>query len=573
MIDQRGPLPSQSFNRQVQHSVLWLTSQQEADGLNDEDIVSLSQDGQVRGVTVEDLTEHVADHTVEEALPEYVTHAGQVVAEVAGADVIPVVQGGEMKGVSVEGLLGSGLDASFGSVNMETMESTKKYDFCDVCQQKSRYEPYVMMMNKGDGYYYISSPISDTEAWECKIVPDADGMKLIDACSMKVASTPVEEWVSVYPPYISGTWITSASPNIYTTTIGDTIRADVTGTDIWVKTYKDNRGGIWSFVVDGAAPVVISTYNSTAQTNQYQQIATGLSAGSHTVVGTFAGDDPSNVPSGGAGTSRGWVYRDPYTNVTFYDASGGSALALGLAEMGITNAAFTDTLLLHGASKKEFALSVRPDAEAGWTPAWVPYHSGTTGVCRNVTSTMYADGKAAPAIASLAQNYFFEMRSVVIVTTYEAYHPSDTESTYKLWDGTLILRFLPGGISGYHKIVFTSDTYVATGYPSMTPAVPALINFITGHGKTRTLTGSAELLYFEPSNEIAFDNGTYRVAHRQNNSLFDLLRSAARLDTGTMIVNYEPPTYSKAYWRSFYTETVLTGTVWDYSWDWAFCRK
>lgn len=104
----------------------------------------------------------------------------------------------------------------------------------------------------------------------------------------------------------TGTWVDSSAPNYYCTGVGATFTAQAYGSEIRFCHFTDNRGGVWNFTVDGVAANSISTWNATAVGNIKSVVATGLDPFTlHTVIGTFAGDDPLHAPSGGV--SRGWA--------------------------------------------------------------------------------------------------------------------------------------------------------------------------------------------------------------------------------------------------------------------------
>lgn len=142
-----------------------------------------------------------------------------------------------------------------------------------------------------------------------------------------------------YAENLTGTWSTSSPPFYYTTQVGATFSANATGDKIIFRHRSNNQGGIWEFVVDGntANKVTISTWAEVDPVVAVETVIfTGLANTSHTVVGTFKGDDPLHVPSGGAGTSRGWVWcktTDPlHKTMRGYIANGNITYTQLLAE-------------------------------------------------------------------------------------------------------------------------------------------------------------------------------------------------------------------------------------------------
>jgi hypothetical protein len=162
----------------------------------------------------------------------------------------------------------------------------------------------------------------------------------------------------------AGSWNTSTASNYYATASGATFTVTFTGSEVRFCSMTDNRGGLWQFVIDGdnANPVTLSVYSDVTNSSVTQLVKTGLTYGSHTIVGTFMGDDPSHVPSGGAGTSRGWVKMntDPINKPLDWSIFG--------YKKEVVDSYSTGKLLLGYASNKEFAFSITKNAITQWFP-------------------------------------------------------------------------------------------------------------------------------------------------------------------------------------------------------------
>lgn len=189
------------------------------------------------------------------------------------------------------------------------------------------------------------------------------------------------------PDSNTGTWTSyGTSASSYTQTVGGTMTLAFNGTGLKFRTTTDNRGGLWRFVIDGGSPVDVSVYSDAALTQRTFTIADfgTLVKGNHTVVATFMGDDPDHVPSGGAGTSRGWACTYNLTgNISIYNKAfwvlgsstpnyckGSSSASAVIANDGIVYYDFST------ASHRECALNTRLNGSStSLDTAWWPLHT------------------------------------------------------------------------------------------------------------------------------------------------------------------------------------------------------
>lgn len=161
---------------------------------------------------------------------------------------------------------------------------------------------------------------------------------------------------------VSGTIDTNYATH-YATEIGTKIKATISGTEIYMRRYGDNRGGIWEFTIDGdtSNKVKISTFKSVAGTDEVKIIG-GLDDKPHLLEATFTGNDPDNPPSGGV--SRAWL---PYSSTS--DTSKTFLSRFVNFMMG------RDFVLNSSGSNKDFALRIKPKGYSG-DYQFVPEHNG-----------------------------------------------------------------------------------------------------------------------------------------------------------------------------------------------------
>lgn len=256
---------------------------------------------------------------------------------------------------------------------------------------------------------------------------------------------------------LSGTgWVTTAPNAHYTTVIGDTFTATSTGERIDFNFYGDDRGGVWSFVVDGDTgnAVEVSTYRSVASAYT-ETVFSGLTNTAHTIVGTFIGDDPLNPPSGGTGTSRGWVW---YSN--------GTNTLKTLRAYAVTMVNSRDIELLEGFSNKEFAVSIRP---AGATEAhqFVPMHSGIGTAFEKTPKRIVLDGTEIDPF-SFTTGFFQPCNSLVVSQSVYGRH-SEYPSNNLIEVNTTVSINKKGIASISGTVEVLADIDINAGYFMMCP--------------------------------------------------------------------------------------------------------
>lgn len=260
----------------------------------------------------------------------------------------------------------------------------------------------------------------------------------------------------------TGTWVTTAPNAHYATNVGATMTTTVTGESIEFHYYADNRGGIWEFVIDGdtANKVTVSTWKSTATSTNNVTLKSGLAFGTHTVVGTFKGDDPANAPSSGAGTSRGWIYVDGLNGY----------LTFRTYKTQLTNSRDKDLFI--NFSNKEFALKMRK-ANFG-TAQFVPMHSNIGTAFNAEQRRILANGSSVDP-ASLIIGEFIECDDFKLVQKVYARNPDSLDENLATIATTVSIN-KKGTAEINGKMQVLSTIQVEEGYFLMAPVSKLSIN-------------------------------------------------------------------------------------------------
>ncbi|MGP9039823.1 hypothetical protein [Cytobacillus kochii] len=287
----------------------------------------------------------------------------------------------------------------------------------------------------------------------------------------------------------SGIWSTS-SKNHYTTQIGATFTVSFTGHKFEFCYFADTRGGVWEFVVDGdtSNKKTFSTYGSANP--GVATIFTELEDTEHTVIATFKGDDPNNVPSSGAGTSRGWVYyNDGTTN--YYSV------------FATTKGELTKQLdILYPSSNKEFAIQVSP-LNSGFSPQWLPEHNAI-GTVFTVDQKVMIDG--VEITDWIAQPFYKEASKLQIIQKMTCKHPDDTSNPVA--EIYSVHTVTSTGVSVTVKIKWLRDVSITNGYGMMFPVYTSFANELITSLKNRypsvKTDGSSTNLVSEKDGAISF---------------------------------------------------------------------
>ncbi|QIH78320.1 hypothetical protein GTN30_06510 [Macrococcoides canis] len=269
-----------------------------------------------------------------------------------------------------------------------------------------------------------------------------------------VGSSTVSELPRDYKNYekVNGNFDTTYPAN-FTTEIGAKIRVQLSGTEIYMKRYGDNRGGVWEFVIDGDTnrKIQVSTFKSTTGTDDYKIIG-GLEDKVHTVEATFIGNDPSNAPTGG--TSRGWVYYSASveTTRTFYSR--------------VTNINMSNEKLINVAnSNKDFAWLIR---KAGSSDEYffVPEHNGIGTAFKINEPQLLLDGKA---ITVFDKNIGVSQIGKKFVINQSVYGRDPVSKENLLRIDTVYEVSLNSSVRSLGKIQALTDIEIKDGYNLMLP--------------------------------------------------------------------------------------------------------
>lgn len=342
----------------------------------------------------------------------------------------------------------------------ETMQNKKQVDFVDLLSRLSSLNPKMNVYIKYDAWreIYVNIPISKTQGigYCFRKNTNDDYVMLMEGFlgDLQYLNVITDQKNAV----LTGTYTTLYPPNYWTTTVNDTITTEFTGTKVNFNSYTNDQGGLWEFILNEGKPDEkrknISVYSATAVTTQNFVLFDNLDYKKYTLKGVFKGDDPANVPSGGAGTGRGWLYyggtRTQDTKATFE--------------------AYSDTFkinktndVMYSYSNKEFALSCRPN---GSTEAfnWVPEHNAVGTAFKVEDAKLIINGKE---VSQANEIYFVDVDSVQVIQKVQGKMPYDTANP--LMEVTTFHSFKNGIVNISGKIKFLRDTEIADGYCIMIP--------------------------------------------------------------------------------------------------------
>lgn len=263
-------------------------------------------------------------------------------------------------------------------------------------------------------------------------------------------------------PTLSGTFNTNTARQAYTTQVGDKFTSTFTGSRMYFKAWNDTRGGMWKVTLSDGQTRNVSTYSATGRYVE-RLIFDNMLHDEYAVEFEFLGDDPFNVPSGGVGTARGWL---------FYTPSVPLEQPIRFAAVGPLITA-TRKAVMTLSSIPDFAISARPNG-AAYGAEWVPQHSTVTGVSTGVLLAIMIDGVRASAVAGSIPSGvgygFREISQIKILQRFKAENPNGT-------DGAMWMHYVSHSISKESKelkienrLEVLQSTAVGLGYLAMFPA-------------------------------------------------------------------------------------------------------
>src|SRR5690606_26886247 len=217
----------------------------------------------------------------------------------------------------------------------------------------------------------------------------------------------------------------------------------------------------------------VSTYNPTIEYQKEQIIKDGLTNTTHTVVGTYIGNDPSNPNPTGNG--RGWA-----------------RWLKGYEEGHIGNQ--LDILYSNITSNKDMAFGIN----AGTNTTWIPEHSGIGTVYQVEPPTIILDGQDFD-INSLGDNVSVEFTDFKYIQNCVIRFPDVTGDIAEL---KFIHQFSKDGVLHYSGSLKALKDITIYGYPAMLPLNQSLIKeAVTSLGASKISDSS--------NNEYYFEKGTY----------------------------------------------------------------
>lgn len=342
----------------------------------------------------------------------------------------------------------------------------------------------------------------------------------------------------------SGTWVDTYRPLVYTTQVGATFGGTFLGTGLKTYHQKDNRGGLWRFVIDGDVdnPIDISVWNSTIVIVGID-VVFGLEYGEHTFLATFMGDDPEHTPSE---TARGWLF-DNVEDTIIKNAAYGNSLSgvnLNILEVG---------------SNREFAFHITYEGVTNY----VPMHSNI-GSAFKIDNVVYKVDGVVIDFDTLPQFNPTSFEKIEIIQHFNG-KINDTNVTEQ-WLTTTIYKNGLVTVDGMFKALqnFTFDV----GYYGMLPLdfyggdtiIDCYGNVIVNDNtnKAYTLANSGDDTFsFIGLNSTRKNIATAISSDRPRYTLLQKFNTGKDLNAVLQTTN----TYLKLYNRPFLSEPILNNYV------------
>lgn len=353
----------------------------------------------------------------------------------------------------------------------------------------------------------------------------------------------------------TGTWVTSAQNTHYTTEVGATMTTYFDGEKIEFHHYADNRGGIWEFVLDDDTEnkVSVSTWSETAIATNNKVLFEGLKFGTHKLVGTFKGDDPSHVPSSGAGTSRGWVYVNGLNGYLTYRSF----------KTQLINSRVQDIMV--GFSNKEFAFSLR---KSGTTQSYqfVPMHNSIGTAFEKEPVKFIADSQilSEADISNLTVGEFYECTKFSAIQSVYGRNPaSNSENLVEINANVTISK--DGNVEITGKLKPLTNVDIENGYAIMFPmnksATTKVITSKNNEYPTVLTDGSRTNLNAEGDTTkslifVSSENDDY-VSSLRFNDMKNTLRIGEEKGDVDMWIEHRDANMQKLYFRQF-SNAIMT---------------
>ena len=443
----------------------------------------------------------------------------------------------------------------------QTAKINSQVDFVEFIQNNKQPYDYMKLLKRADNAYQIWLSNSDKGIiYDFAKDPNDDFVKL----NAGFSGLDKNDFVFVDKDVVSdtdltGNFLTSGATR-YTTTIGDTFTLKAMGERLELTINAETRGGLWSVTVDGSEPKMVSCYSPTT-VEKNVVIADGLTNVTHTVVGTFLGDDPNNPPSSSPsrGAIRG-IDKPEQGTLTGYAGS-------------VSNT--TENTLLATASNKEFAFTVTKNGFQNW----VPEHDAKGSAFQITPPEFYIDGQKIdienmPVGSTSAKTIGYEFE----IKQHLYGHAVGFGPVMKIWTSHKI------GLDG--KLTFDGkieaiDTFEAVGYPMMLPAQNEFMNeFVSGIYNTKTNNGNEQYSYFTQENDavnsgaiISNTNKNLIVAGTLLNPIKTYrLGEGGKPPLGESLFLWNRSSKPKMYWMSMQANNFVIGDTYRWGFEMAMAE-
>ncbi|OHS37291.1 BppU family phage baseplate upper protein [Staphylococcus sp. HMSC62A08] len=275
---------------------------------------------------------------------------------------------------------------------------------------------------------------------------------------------------------VSNGTLSGSKDNYYATTGGTTISFTFKGNDIDFRYYSDNQGGVWKASIDGKFVKNISTHVN-AQTSEqilsasvyHNQIAKGLSDGTHTLTLEFIGQDTDNPVT----SPRGWV------RITTPSSNPAMAYETFLYNTTDTSEVVVTQNALYD-SNKEFAFNVT----YGETTEWIPEHNntGTLKVADTGKQKLFVDNDEVSL--SNVSNYNFTEAKLL-----QKLYGINSVNGDKVCEIILVATISSTGVKFNTKVTWLKELTVNSGYVNMFTINPNFADkLITSYKNEYSLT-------------------------------------------------------------------------------------
>lgn len=351
------------------------------------------------------------------------------------------------------------------------------------------------------------------------------------------------------PGDLTGTWNT-ASATYYTQVAASTATMTVPGgSTLQLRINKTDRGGLWSVAVDGGAPVTVSCWGATGTTEELVTVATGLDPDvSHTVVCTYAGDDPAHAPS--TSPSRAYLRKND---------SAGTLIG------SVPDAATTKMVLADG-SNKEFAFT----PNIGGQFNWLPEHDAV-GSCFKVTDPEWLVDGSPVDVGAMSIGDYAEGETIELRQHFKGKIIASNTEVLEFWTSHRVTKADGLRFTGRCTALTSLDSLV--GYCMMLPSWNATANtFMTALGNSQVNSTDEQYHYFGNERDACFSGAIISAANPEVIGAGTLEEprltyrrgKVGKPPEGESLFVWHRAAKPKMYWQPFSTWAMPVGST--YTW-------